>query len=147
MKTVVQRSAGGVVVRRHQGQIEVALIQVMGKAGPRWQLPKGWLEKGEDSAAAALREVREETGLQVEILDKLPTIDFWFYEGKDTRVHKFVAFYLMRAIGGDVAQHDSEVTAVKWFPLEEAIQALAFESERELVQEAGRRLAKNPDWL
>lgn len=140
MKTVVQRSAGGVVIRRHHGQLEVALILVPGEGGKRWQLPKGWLEKGEDSVAAAVREVGEETGLQVEIIEKLPTIDFWFYEGSDTRVHKFVAFYLMRASGGDVEQHDSEVAAVRWFPLEKAIETLAFDSERELVREAGRRL-------
>ncbi|MFQ5858604.1 MAG: NUDIX hydrolase, partial [Anaerolineae bacterium] len=135
------RSAGGVVVRRRDEQLEVALILVGSQEEKRWQLPKGWLEKGEDSATAAVREVGEETGLEVEIIEKLPTIDFWFYEGPDTRVHKFVAFYLMRATGGDVEQHDNEVAAVRWFPLEEAIEAQAFDSEQELVREVGRRLS------
>lgn len=140
VKTVVQRSAGGAVVRRRDEQLEVALILVGSQEEKRWQFPKGWLEKGEDSATAAVREVGEETGLEVEIIEKLPTIDFWFYEGQATRVHKFVAFYLMRAIGGDIEQHDREVAAARWFPLEEAVEVLEFDSERELVRETGRRL-------
>lgn len=146
-KTVVQRSAGGVVVRRQDNRFEVALIQVEGRDDRRWQLPKGWVEKGEAGTEAALREVNEETGLQAEIVDKLPTIDYWFYEGKETRVHKYVSFYLMRATGGKVAEHDAEVVTACWFRLDAAIEALAFDSERDLIREALGRLEENPNLL
>ncbi len=137
LTTTTQVSAGGVTYRRSHGHIEVALILV----GPqqRWQLPKGAINAEEATEEAALREVREETGLETEIIDELDKIEYWFYasrSGHRVRFHKFVYFYLMRFTGGDVANHDHESLEARWFPIDEAVEQLAFESEKEIVRKA-----------
>lgn len=147
VKTVVRRSAGGVVVRSRNGAHETALICVVSERGERWQLPKGWVEEDEDAAEAAVREVREETGIHAEILEPLQQIDYWFFQGKGLRVHKYVTFYLMRATGGRIGDHDHEVEAARWFPVADAVDVLAFDDERDLVLAAQQRLEADPALL
>jgi 8-oxo-dGTP pyrophosphatase MutT (NUDIX family) len=130
-----QTSAGGVVYREHDGRTEVALILVGEKR--RWQLPKGQLDQGETPEQAAAREVLEETGLVADLESPLDVIEYWFWvtdRGERTRIHKRVHFYLFRATGGDVRDHDHEVIEARWVPIGEAIGMLAFKSERELVE-------------
>ncbi len=142
LPTQDQVSAGGVAFRQNaQGAIDVALILV-GERG-RWQLPKGTIETGEAPEAAALREVREETGLTTEIVEPLDVIEYWFVgdsHGRRTRFEKKVHFYLMRYLAGDVADHDDEVRDVRWMPLDEAIEKLAFKNERLVVEKVRDRL-------
>src|SRR3712207_7818848 len=102
-ETREQVSAGGVVYRRTGGALEVALISV-GEAG-RWQLPKGLVGRGETPERAALREVREETGLEAEVVAPLDTVEYWYFAragAARVRYHKFVHFFLMRFVAGDV---------------------------------------------
>jgi 8-oxo-dGTP pyrophosphatase MutT (NUDIX family) len=137
LPTTTQVSAGGVAYRRSHGQVEVALILV----GPqqRWQLPKGAINPKEETEEAALREVREETGLNTEIVDELDKIEYWFYashNGHRIRFHKYVHFYLMHYTGGDVADHDHESLEARWFNIDEAVEQLTFESEKEIVRKA-----------
>jgi 8-oxo-dGTP pyrophosphatase MutT (NUDIX family) len=135
--TKTQISAGGVAYRKVASRTEVALISV--GANNRWQLPKGQVGDGEDPEAAALREVREEAGIQAEIIKPLETITYWFYvtqQGKRLRIHKFVHFYLMRYLSGDPDQHDQEVNEARWVDIDQAIDQLAFDSEREILRQA-----------
>ena len=137
LPTLTRVSAGGVVYRRKDNQIQVALILV----GPRgrWQLPKGTVVEGEADEAAALREVREETGLEAKITEQIERIEYWFYAskaGKRTRFHKFVSFYLMDFLSGDTADHDHEVEEARWVEINQAIEMLAFDSERGVLQKA-----------
>lgn len=139
--TRIERSAGGVLCQSRGGSPWVALI--VAGSGTRWQLPKGWLEDRETPQEAARREVQEETGLTGRILEDLGAIDYWFYADRNTRVHKFVSFYLMAYESGDIADYDtSEVDGALWLPMEEAVARVSFESERDVLrkaQEAWRR--------
>lgn len=130
-----QHSTGGVVYRHDGEQVEVALILV----GPRerWQLPKGTPAAGETPEQTALREVREETGLSTELQEQLDQIEYWFYAnraGRRVRFHKFVTFFLLRYLSGDVQDHDHEVLEARWFPIDQAVDLLAFESERAVLR-------------
>ena len=132
-----QVSAGGVVFRRRGARVEVALISVGGER--RWQLPKGIVDAGETAEAAALREVREETGLSAEIVAPLEAIEYWYFsKGTAPRVrfHKLVHFFLMRYESGDVSDHDAEVNEARWVEIADAARLLTFKSERKVVERA-----------
>ncbi len=135
-------SAGGVVYRKNGGVVEVALILVAPKG--RWQLPKGTVGENEPEEAAALREVREETGLQAELLEQIDRIDYWFNGpggARRMRYHKFVSFYLMKYISGSVEDHDHEVEEARWVEINHALKMLAFNTEREVVRKAQEMIA------
>ena len=121
LPTANQVSAGGVVFRKSEDQVEVALILV----GPknRWQLPKGAVNPEEEIEHAALREVREETGIDADLLDIIERIEYWFYAlrgGHRIRFHKYVYFFLMQFRSGNVADHDHEVIEARWVEINQA---------------------------
>ena len=135
--TETQISAGGAVVRHHKTGVEVALISV--GSPPRWQLPKGLIDSGETPDAAALREVREEAGLTASIVELIEKVEYWYQSnsgGKRVRYHKFVHYFLMEYVSGDVSDHDHEVNEARWFDLEAAIEAIAFKSEKSVLEKA-----------
>lgn len=135
MKTKQATSAGGVIFRRKEGQIEVALISHTN--GKVWALPKGTVEENEDLEATAVREVEEETGLKGRIIDKIGAIDYWFYwKADDTRYHKFVHFYLLEYESGSLEKHDHEVEAVVWSPIENATARMTYKSEIQILEKA-----------
>jgi 8-oxo-dGTP pyrophosphatase MutT (NUDIX family) len=134
-------SAGGVVYRREADAIDLALAARRTRRGQlAWGLAKGAIEQGESDEQAAVREVLEETGLKAEVEADLGDIRY-FYVWEGVRVRKRVHFFLMRATGGDVAGHDSEMEDVRWFPLQTAIKRAAYKGEREVIQRAAKRLA------
>lgn len=141
MKTRREFSAGGVVYRRAKDGVEIALAARRTRRGDlAWGLPKGLIEEGEGAADAAVREVREETGLEAEIEAELGRVSY-FYVWEGERVHKVVRFFLMRATGGDVADHDHEMEDVRWFPAEDALRTSTYASERETLAGGIERLA------
>jgi 8-oxo-dGTP pyrophosphatase MutT (NUDIX family) len=116
--------------------LEVALASRRTRRGElAWGLAKGLIESAEDPAATAVREVREETGLDAEIEDDLGEISY-FYVWEGVRVRKSVRFFLMRTTGGDVSRHDHEMEEVRWFGLGEALDAASFKSERDVLEKA-----------
>jgi len=142
--TKEQVSAGGVVFKQEAG-VQVALVSV-GSEG-RWQLPKGLVNRGEAPEEAAGREVREETGLDAELVGSLDKIEYWYYGvqgGARVRFHKTVHFYLFRYLSGDVQDHDLEINEARWFDLDAALEVLAFRSERGILQRAKEVLAVTP---
>ena len=135
--TKLQISAGGVAFRKRKKQIEVALISV--GDNNRWQLPKGIVDKGESTEDAAVREVREEAGIDAEVVERIDKIEYWYFwseDGQRVRYHKFVYFYLLRYKAGDVRDHDNEVNEARWIEIDEAIKLLAFNSEKRIAGKA-----------
>jgi 8-oxo-dGTP pyrophosphatase MutT (NUDIX family) len=106
-----------------------------------WGLPKGTPNPGESLEQTAAREVTEETGLEVKILDKLGVIEYWFAR-EGVRYHKWVHYYLMEATGGDTSAHDVEYDRVEWFPAEVALKKLTFKNEVEIARKAMAHLDK-----
>jgi len=100
-----------------------------------WTLPKGTPVPGETLEQTALREVAEETGLEVRISRPFGSIEYRFVQ-QGTRIHKTVHYFLMEATGGDLASHDHEFEEVRWVPLRDAVGLLTFETERALVARA-----------
>jgi 8-oxo-dGTP pyrophosphatase MutT (NUDIX family) len=135
--TMDQISAGGVAFRRSDSKPEVAIVSVKPKL--RWQLPKGLVDPGESPQVAAVREVREEAGVETELIRLIETIEYWYRSvknGKPVRYHKFVHFYLMEYKNGDVSDHDHEVEEARWVSFEEALEMLDFKGEREVLEKA-----------
>ena len=131
-------SAGGVVVR--DGDVIVIVPRRRGAQGNTvLGLPKGHLDGDETELQAAIREVREETGVVAEPVEKLGEISYT-YERRGQSIDKRVAFYLLEYRSGELA-HDHEVDQVRWLPLEEAARTLTYEGEREMVERALSRRA------
>ena len=128
-------SAGGLVYEDRPDGRHVVLISHRNAAGRlQWTLPKGGLEDDEHLTDAAVREVREETGLDAEITGELGVIDYWFVWKPDAvRYHKFVHYFLMRHRGGEAHARDDEAEDVVWMPLAEAVGRLSHANERRLV--------------
>ncbi|MFI5254196.1 MAG: NUDIX hydrolase [Candidatus Limnocylindrales bacterium] len=138
-------SAGGLVVRLADGRPQIVLgKRSRERDGVNWTLPKGTPNELELMEQTALREVVEETGLEVEIGEPAGDIEYWFVQS-GTRIHKTVHYFVMTATGGDMARHDHEFDEVRWFDLEEATRVMSHATERRLVDEAmpaiERRLA------
>jgi 8-oxo-dGTP pyrophosphatase MutT (NUDIX family) len=129
-------SAGGVVLRRFRGRPFVAVVRVRDDV---LALPKGHPDGKESAADAARREVREETGLEAELVEKLGDIRYW-YAREGQRVMKIVSFFLFRYVSGSVADHDHEVEEAGWIPLEEAPERLAYQGERQMAEAALSRV-------
>ncbi|CAN5784684.1 NUDIX hydrolase [soil metagenome] len=145
-QTVEQVSAGGAAFRRTADGYEIAIISVV--PSRRWQLPKGLIDAGETPEIAALREVREEAGIETELLAPVEKIEYWYVgedRGERVRFHKSVHFFLLAYRSGVVENHDAEVAEARWVKIAEAVQMLAFKGEKEVVEKAVKLLPKFSD--
>jgi 8-oxo-dGTP pyrophosphatase MutT (NUDIX family) len=133
-------SAGGVVYRRADDGIEIVLASRRTRRGElAWGLAKGGIEGDESLEDAAVREVREETGLLAEIEASLGETRY-FYVWEDVRIRKTVHFFLMRYTGGDIDDRDDEMEEIRWFPLERALKRAAYRGERDVLGRAAELL-------
>ena len=127
-------SAGGLVVRHMRGRDYVVAVRV--KQGTVLALPKGHIEEGESAAEAAEREVREEAGIQGELVEKLGDVKYW-YARDGERVFKVVSFFLFKYVSGSVNDYQrEEVDGAEWVPLEDAPKLLAYRGEKDIAQTA-----------
>ena len=131
MSTEREFSAGGVVVR---GEDCVVIVPTRrAKGGERvLALPKGHPEGDESGPDAAVREIREETGVEARLVDKLGEVRY-FYQRGGRRIAKAVAFYLFEHVSGEPEGDPVEVEEARWMPLAEAERALTYRGEREMV--------------
>jgi len=125
---------------REGEDIEIVLASRRTRRGDlAWGLAKGGIEPGESREDAAVREVREETGLDATIEADLGDTKY-IYVWEDVRIRKRVHFFLMRHVGGDVDDRDDEMEEIRWFPLERALKRAAYRGEREVLARAAELL-------
>jgi 8-oxo-dGTP pyrophosphatase MutT (NUDIX family) len=138
--TTREVSAGGVVYRKNDDGIEVVLASRRTRRGQlAWGLAKGGIEEGETKEVAAIREVREETGMTAVIEADLGDTKY-MYVWDDIRIRKTVHFFLMRHTGGNVDDRDDEMEEIRWFPMERAIKRAAYRGERDMLVKASELL-------
>ena len=136
--TSTEFSAGGVVVR--DGKCVVIVPTRRAADGSKvLALPKGHPEDGESAADAALREVREEAGVEARLVEKLGDVRYW-YTRDGRRIAKVVSFFMLEYLGGEVADHDGEVEDARWIALERAARELTYKGERDMASRALLRL-------
>jgi len=140
----VQRefSAGGVLVRSIRGRLHLAAIRPGGRDRV-WALPKGHIDAGETAAETAVREVREETGVEGRLVEKLGDVRY-VYTWRGERIFKVVSFFLLRAGRGRIGEIDEsmriEVAEARWLPLDDGPRLLTYGGEREMAAKALERL-------
>jgi ADP-ribose pyrophosphatase YjhB (NUDIX family) len=132
-------SAGGVVVNDAGEVIVIVPTRRAADGSAVLALPKGHPDGDETAADAALREVREETGVVAELVEQLGEVRY-VYQRSGRRIAKAVAFFLLRYTSGDLDDHDHEVEVARWMPAAEAAEALSYEGERDMVRRALARL-------
>jgi 8-oxo-dGTP pyrophosphatase MutT (NUDIX family) len=141
LRTTTATSAGGIVIRfEAQDPYLVVGSRRRERDIVTWTLPKGTPNAGETREQTAIREVGEETGLEVRITGPLDSIEYFFVQ-RGLRIHKTVHYFLMEPIGGDLARHDHEFETVRWISFAEAQHVLTFETERALVARAAAAIA------
>ncbi len=136
LRSATATSAGGIVVRYQGTRPQIVLgCRRRVRGGLTWTLPKGTPDPGETIEETARREVTEETGLQVDIIGPLGSIEYSFVKA-GLRIDKTVHYFLMQPLGGDLGLHDQEFEEVRWVDIEEAPSLLTFATERALVTRA-----------
>lgn len=133
LRAATATSAGGIVVRHESGRAWLVVgSRRRERDGWTWTLPKGTPKPGETREETALREVAEETGLEVRITGPLDSIEYLFVQSGQ-RIHKTVHYFMMEPTGGDLANHDHEFEQVRWITFADAASTLTFETERMLI--------------
>ena len=127
-------SSGGVVYHRTAAGYEVAVVHRARHTD--WSLPKGHIEEGESQEQAAVREVKEETGLDARIVAPLGEVAYFYTSPKKGLIHKIVHHYLMEASPGELGGPNWEVSEVRWVPITEAHALLSYQKDREIVDKA-----------
>lgn len=131
----IETSAGGVVHRKVNGNIEFLIVQHSGHH--RWVLPKGWIDPGETKEQTAVREVKEEAGVTAEIGEYLGEFTVFYTNPDKEKVRKTSHFFLMQYEAGDPAKdHDWEIEDTVWLKADEAIEKLDYPGEKKMVEKA-----------
>jgi len=134
-------SAGGVVLNDAQEIVVIVPTRRASDGSRVLALPKGHPDGSESPAQAALREVREEAGVEAEVVDSLGEVRYW-YQRDGRRIAKVVEFFRLRYISGDVDDHDHEVEHARWLSASEAAETLTYAGERDMVREALLRMQR-----
>ena len=133
-------SAGGIVLRPasrgEQAQDENwEVLVTQHSQNKHWSFPKGLVDPGQTTEEAALREVKEEGGVEAEIIDKIG-YNKYVYTFEEEKIFKIVTYFLMKYISGDPKDHDWEVEEAGWYEPEEALKQLSFSQDKELLRKA-----------
>lgn len=123
-------SAGGIVFN-DKGQV----LLTQHSQNKHWSFPKGLIDPGQTSEEAAVREVKEEGGVEAEIVDKVGYSKY-VYTLNGEKIFKVVTYFLMKYKSGDPKDHDWEVEEVGWYEVEDALKQLTFSQDKELLKKA-----------
>ena len=134
MATEREFSCGGVVVRGDQCIVIVPTRRAAGGVQVL-ALPKGHPEGDESAADAAVREVREEAGVEATVREELGNVRYW-YQRDGKRIAKTVTFFLLDYVSGEPDDHDHEVEHARWIALDEAARSLSYKGERDMAERA-----------
>lgn len=135
-------SAGGVVVNDSDEIVVIVPTRRSADGSKVLALPKGHPDGAESPVQAALREVREEAGVEAEVVSSLGEVRYWYQRG-GRRIAKVVEFFLLRYVSGNVDDHDHEVEQARWIPATQALKTLTYAGERDMVRAALARLAQD----
>lgn len=137
-------SAGGVVYQKDPEQDSIKILLAQHSQHHGWVFPKGLIgdtDKNESKEGTAVREVKEETGVDAEIEEALTPVTYWYaFEGEKRK--KTVYYFVMKALGGDIAKHDEEMEKVEWLSPEEVQERLTYSSDKKVWQEAQKIIQK-----
>lgn len=137
MPTKHETSAGGIVFKRQDAEVYWLIIQHAGKG--HWGFPKGHVGdkiENEKMEEAALREVREEGGIEAEIIHHKPLKNEYMFTAGENLIKKSVYYFLMKYISGNIADHDHEISDIRWATKEEVVTTISFPSEVELFKKS-----------
>lgn len=137
-----ETSYGGVVVRRNPDDGRLELLTIVPRGTRFLGLPKGGANPGERPEETATREVREETGTTVTVVEPLGQVSYW-YRPRGRRTHKTVHFFLCDYVSGSTDDHDHEVETAMWIPLDDAPRELTYPAERRLARLALSKLRQD----
>lgn len=134
-----QKSAGGIVYKKEGKKIKILLISK--KGGEVWALPKGRIEKGEDEAETAKREIHEETGFRCEVKEKIDEVSYSFLlKEENVFYNKNVVFYLTPVMTDIQDERDAEADEVRWFTIGDALSKVTYLSEKKILTKAKKLL-------
>ena len=137
LKGLHQVSAGGAIFKKTSSGIRICLIGRRKNGDMVWCLPKGHVEEGEGFAKAALREIREETGLSGSIFSSLGSIKYQFFDLESKKlIFKTVHFFLVKYLKGKLSDHDDEVECARWFAIPEALERAEYRGELNVLKKA-----------
>lgn len=137
MKYQKEISAGGIVFKKNGENIEWLLIQNSSHKG--WGFPKGHVGdkvRNEPIDVAALREVREEGGIETHIVNKEPIVINYKYRYQNYLIDKTVYYFLMEYQAGSVHEHDWEISEAKFTTAEEVLKTVTYHNDKEAFEKA-----------
>ncbi len=138
-KVTREFSSGGAVYKKEKGEIlwlvtKSAVSDLYPKAV--WRLPKGWIDEGETTEETAIREIKEEGGVEAKIIKKIETVRYFFTTSDKNKILKFVTFYLAEWVGDLPEGFGEETSEIVWLPYEEALKKLSYSGERQVLKKA-----------
>jgi len=130
-----EKSCGAIVYRKHHGNLEILLIKHVNSG--HWSFPKGHVEEGESEMETALREIKEETGVDV-IIDPTFRETVSYFPRKDTQ--KIVVYFIAKAKSFDLSPQEDEIAEIRWVDVGCANTVLTYENDKTIVSKAKRAI-------